>query len=192
MGEIKSALEIALERTASVAGDKEAVAAGEARKEGKILVSRFLDDPEASLVIPGKSGKEQEWLREGVIQVLLANLVLPQDQPAVSRVKRIGVAFAVVKKDRRIGQIFSQLESFMTEYVEERDRLRELVGQQYEPRLRQKEQELSKRMGQPVRIDPMTDPDFLAALRKANAQLDERYGTVLGKVKKDLGQLVEG
>ena len=80
----------------------------------------------------------------------------------------------------------------MTEYVEERDRLRELVGQQYEPRLRQKEQELSKRMGQPVRIDPMTDPDFLAALRKANAQLDERYGTVLGKVKKDLGQLVEG
>ena len=60
MGEIKSALEIALERTASVAGDKEAVAAGEARKEGKILVSRFLDDPEASLVIPGKSGKEQE------------------------------------------------------------------------------------------------------------------------------------
>ena len=188
MAEIKSALEIALERTASVEVDKEALEADRARREGMTMVSKFLDDPKTDLkeMLKSKTGKEKEWAREGMVQVLLANLVLPQDQLAIKKLKSIGGAFMDLKSDRRISQMFDQLSSFFTEYVEEKDRLQELVTQQHGPRLQQKEQELAQRMGQNVRIDHMTDPEFVAALRKAQAQLDDRYIEVLDKVKGEL------
>ena len=191
MAEIKSALEIALEKTQAVEGGREVIEAEEARKEGKVLVSRFLNEPEFSLkkALAGIEKQRRQRVQEGMIDVLLANLVLPQDQLAGRKAQRVGEAFGLIVQDRRIGQIFGQLETFFGEYVEEKERVREMVTQQYAPRLRQKEQELSQRMGQPVRIDPMSDPEFQAGLRKALAQLEDRYGAVLTRVKGDLKKL---
>lgn len=193
MAEIKSALEIALEKTASVEANKEALEADRARREGMTMVSGFLNDPETDLknMLNARTGKDKEWVREGMVQVLFANLVLPQDQSAIKKLKTIGGAFMRLKNDRRISQMFTQLSSFFTEYLEEKERLKNLVTQQYAPRLQQKEQELAQRAGQNVRIDPMTDPEFVAALRKAHVQLDDRYIEVLDKVKGDLSGLME-
>jgi hypothetical protein len=191
MGEIKSALEIALEKTQSVEGGKEIIEAEEARKEGKMLVSRFLNDQEFSLkrALGEIEKNRRRRVLEGMVDVLLANLVLPQDQLGTRKAKRVGEAFSLLNSDRRISQLFGQLETFFGEFVEERERVREMVTQQYGPRLRQKEQELSQRMGQPVHIDPMSDPEFQATLRKAMSQLEDRYGTVLARVKGDLKSL---
>lgn len=188
MAHIKSALEIALERTREVEGDKESLVADEARKQGKMVVSRFLNEPDYSLKdgLASIDKGKRTWAQEGMLEVLLANLVLPQDQLGAARIDRIAEAFSTIKQDRRAQQMFKQLSSFFDEYVEERDRVREMVTQQYAPRLRQKEQELSQRMGQPVHIDPMSDPDFQSLLRKSMAQLEQRYGSVLRKVKEDL------
>lgn len=193
MALIKSAVEIALERTESVKIDKEALEADRARKEGKMLASRFLGEPEVSLKdgLAGKEARVTRWMREGVIEALLANLVLPQDAFAVKKVKRISEGFAAIgKTDRRLQQTFSQLDGFFREYVEERERLREMVNKQYEPVRKQKEAELAQRMGQHVRIDPQTDPDYVNALRRAMGTIEDRYGGVLAKVKGEIEALV--
>ena len=193
MALIKSAVEIALERTESVKVDKEALEADRARKEGKMLASKFLSEPEASLKdgLAGKDARVARWMREGVIEALLGNLVLPQDALAARRVKRIAEGFASIgKNDRRLQQTFAQLEGFFKEYVEERERLREMVNKQYEPVRKQKEAELAQRTGQHVRIDPQSDPDYVNALRRALGTIEDRYGGVLTKVKGEIGALV--
>ena len=49
MGRIKSALEIALERTESVKTDKASIGHFEAKQQGKRLANAFLEDPSKSL-----------------------------------------------------------------------------------------------------------------------------------------------
>lgn len=194
MGEIKSALEIALERTKSVEVNKESVKANKFQKEGKSLVSKFLDDTAVNLGegLKEYDKKQVQWVKEGIFQVLLANLVLPQEQLALKKARRVAEAFFLVIRDKRLlKSIFAQLESFYEEYIGEKERLRESLVQQYTPRLRQKEEELSKKMGGPVNIDVNSDPEFVSLLRKALSQLDDRYQAVLNQVKDQLSSIFQ-
>jgi hypothetical protein len=194
MGEIKSALEIALERTKSIEVNKESVEANKFQKEGKSLVSKFLDDTTVNLGegLKKYDKKQVQWVKEGIFQVLLANLVLPQEQLVLKKAKRVGEAFFLVIRDKRLlKSIFAQLESFFEEYIGEKERLRESLVQQYTPRLRQKEEELSKKMGGPINIDVNSDPEFVSLLRKALSQLDDRYQAVLNQVKDQLSSIFQ-
>ena len=194
MSEIKSALEIALERTRDVEGDREAVEADKFRKEGKMLISKFLDDPAVDIKasLASVDAKKQKWMNEGMVQVLLANLVLPQDQLGLKKIRQVGEAFsAFIKNKKMLSKMLSQLETFFEEYIEEKERYREAVEKQYGPRLRQKEEELSQKMGQPIHIDINSDPEFTAVLRKTLAALEDKYGSVLGQVKSDLQAMSE-
>ena len=87
--------------------------------------------------------------------------------------------------------LFNQLEYFFEEYIGEKERLREALVQQYTPRLRQKEEELSKKIGGPINIDVNSDPEFVSLLRKALSQLDDRYQAVLNQVKDQLSSIFQ-
>ena len=194
MSEIKSAWEIALERTREVEGNKEAVEADKCRTEGKMVISKFLDDASVNIKesLAPLGQKKQKWMKEGMVQVLLANLILPQDQSGAKKMRQVGEAFhSFIKNAKLLGKMFSQLESFFEEYLEEKDRYREAVDKQYAPRLRQKEEELSQKMGQNVHIDINNDPEYVAMLRRTLVSLEDKYGTVLGQVKSDLQAMCE-
>ena len=65
-----------------------------------------------------------------------------------------------------------------------------MVEQNYAPRLRQKEEELARQMGTQVKIDPASDPEFVAALRKGLADFEVRYSEVLQRVKSQIVGIV--
>ena len=189
MSEIKSALEIALERTKSVEADPQVVAESNFRKEGKMLISKFLENPDFDLAgsLKKYDGKNLGWVKKGMLEVLNANLILPQDQIGLKKIKTMGKAFSHLIRNRRLlDNLFSQLASFFEEYLSERDRLREALEKQYTPRLRQKEEELSQKLSQPVHIDINSDPEFAELLRKTLAQLEDKYGSALRQAKEQL------
>ncbi len=189
MGEIKSAFEIAMENVKDVVGDKEALEATKFKTEGKKIISKFLDDSVENIKEELKkySGKELKWVREGMLEALLSNLILPVDEYRLSQNRKIGEAlFSVVDNTSNLGKIMGELEHFFREYMEERKRLTEAIEQQFAPRLRQKEEELSKQLGSPVKIDPASDPEYTAFLRQHLGQLEERYSSVLNRVKDEI------
>jgi len=193
MAVIKSAYELAMERTKDIEADKESLEASKYTTEGKKIVSRFLAEPDVKMKdeLARFSGRQLEWAKEGVSQALLANLVLPADELAIQKARRVGEGLsALVSRPRDVNSLFGQLEEFFKEYVEEKERLRQAVEDQYRPRLQQKEQELSKQLGQPVKIDPNSDPEFVAALRKNLANFDLRYTEVMTRVKEQIAGLV--
>ena len=189
---IKSSLEIALERTKDVQADPENLLASGFITAGKKLVPQFLNDPEFSLArkVREHDGKERNWVSEGVFEALSSNLALPSDEYGLKRNRRAMEGFAAILRDQRRLRIMSQqLEQFFTEYFQERQQLKQNVDRQYGPRLQQKEEELARRTGSRVRIDPATDPEYVQLLRQQMALLEDRYGNVLLQVKQELSSM---
>jgi hypothetical protein len=194
MGQIKSAFEIAMENAKDIEGNKELVEANRLRDEGKKLVSKVLEDPAFDLkgILKGWDARQGRFVREGLVQSLLANLVLPLDELGMKDTKRLGDAVATAVSDtRKVGMIFSQLDGFFKEYLGERKRLAEAVEKQYAPKMRKKEEELSRQMGRPVKINPASDPEFQIMVRTYLSQLDEKYGEVLEGAKQEIRGIFE-
>jgi 5,10-methenyltetrahydrofolate synthetase len=191
---IKSAIEIALERTQGVEADKEALEANRFITEGKKAVSRFLSEDGVDLkaLLAGYQGKQAGWVREGVFQALSANVRLPFDEMALLGAKKAGKGFQALASDpKKLTRLSAQMEQFLEDYLAERRRLVEAVEKKYAPVLRQKEEEMSRQMGQRVRLDPAMDPQFQKLLRDNLAMLEERYSEVLEQVRQELRKLCE-
>jgi len=110
MGVIKSAFEIAIENTKSIEGNKELLETNRFRDEGRKLVSKLLEDPSLKIkdALKAFDPRQLAWVREGLIQSLLANLVLPVDEFAVKNTRRIGEAIiASVSDSRKVTMIFT-------------------------------------------------------------------------------------
>ena len=101
MTEIKSALEIALERTKDVEASKESLEASKYNTEGKKLVSRFLNDEKVDLTEELKSfdSSKVKWVRAGIYEALSTNLILPIDEVAFKKSKRVREGFFCVIKE---------------------------------------------------------------------------------------------
>jgi len=195
MSEIKSAWEIAMERTRDVAPDKEALEANTYATEGKKAASKFFADEEVDLkkLLASFTAAQLVHVREGLLEALLANLKLPADDPALKQSRRAGEGLhAVVRDEKRLDKLLNQMQQFLGEFLEERGRLIQAVEQQYEPILRRKEEELAKQMGARVKLDPAMDPEYNKILRQNIAQLEERYNQVLDQVKTEIRRMAEG
>jgi hypothetical protein len=186
MGVIKSALEIAMENSKGIEANKELVEQTRLRDEGKKLVSKIMEDPsfDVKAALKGYDAAQVKLVKEGLLQSLLANLVLPLDELAMKDTKRLGEAVsAVVTDTKKVGMIFSQLDGFFKEYIGERHRLVDAVEKQYGPKLKKKEEELSRQMGRPVKVNPAADPEFQSIVRQYLSQLDVKYGEALDGAK---------
>jgi len=198
MAIIKSALEIALERSKDVEADREALEASRFVTEGRKLASKFLAEAEAQEEVNVKAEiekfepKQRVPVKEGVLQALLANLTLPVDEMALLKGKRAAKGFSALTNDaKQLSRLLNQIEQFLGDYLEERKRLVSAVEQRYAPILRQKEQEMSRQVGAPVKIDPMMDPGFQKMLRENLAVLEDRYGEVLSQARQELRRLCQ-
>lgn len=189
MGEIKSAIEIALEKTMGIDVDEKSIKADEYTKKGKMIISGFLDETENSLdgCFKGLEKEQIEWVKDGMFQTLLANLFLPNDPSAIAGLKRVEAGFLkIISNSKKLKLLFSQLEGFFSEYIEEKKRVREHIENQYLPRLRQKEEALSKQLGAPVHLNINSDPEFAKILGQNLSQFDSQYKAVLEQVKGEL------
>ncbi len=198
MTHIKSALEIAMERTEGVTGDPEKLAQDKLVKEGKRIASSFMSISEETTAVDMKeklkaySGKELGWVKEGIYQTLVANLVLPLDDTYREKLSIIAKGLPEIIPDKkRISMIFDQLGQFFDQYLENKKAMRTQLEQQYAPRLRQREAQLAKQTGQQVRLSPMQDPDFVNLLQRNMGQLDERYSESLNGLKEELRRMFE-
>ncbi|GHV82405.1 hypothetical protein AGMMS49991_09630 [Spirochaetia bacterium] len=191
MGRIKSALEIALERTESVKGDKTSIDQFEAKQQGKRLANEFLDGKEASLEQGFKKfpKEQQASFKQGVFDVLISQLILPVSREDEKRLTAAGKGLQVIIADSRFGAIFNQLTQVLSRYLEEVAQYEEAIRRQYAPKLRQKEEDLSRRMGRPVQLDPFQDPEFIAFYNQNMNGLRENYQAMVDQVREQAAQM---
>ncbi len=192
MGRIKSAWELALERTSDIKGDREAVRAHELKQEGKKLASKFLnaDTPDEKILTEGLKEYEKQERKEvenSAFEVLLSQVSLPRDQDFGGKLETVKKGLgALTGKTKRVGSVIDQLSQFFQQYLQYQQQITEQLKQQYEPQLRRKQQQLSKQYGYSVELKAEQDPEFNQILKQNLEQLEEQYQQALSKAREDL------
>lgn len=186
MGEIRSALDIAMEKTAHIEGDKDSADNRELKNAGKKAAGDFMGTGELSIiekVLSGKSFEQMKQVSHGAISIILASLRLPGTEADLVKVSRAGTALDKILPDTGIIPLFSHVEQIFKQYLDERANLEKTLEQQFIPRLKAKQQEMAKRYGQSVPLELNQDQDYLAALSKNKRLLEQKYETVITEVR---------
>ncbi len=197
MSKIKTALELALERTGDVKIDKEAIRRNEVVNKGKSLVGQFLNDPE-DIDLEKQwqeiDKKEATWLREGMLDILLSNLTLPRYETDILRSQTISKGLQALTKSRsakkNIDDIMNQCQNLFKQYQENVNNLEENLRLQWEPLMRRKEEMLRQQTGQSIKLSPEQDPVFAKSLSEHLAELDAQYNEVLHKGKMEIRRYI--
>lgn len=192
MSEIKSALELALERTADVKSDKSKLDAHESRQAGMRLAGKYLEDPSLNVAKELKhvDREKRDATRAGFYQVMLSHLALPGQESDLERLKLVDRGLQQVIRDSRMVEgLMDQVVQYMQQYLDTKNQLVERLRERFEPRLRQKEQQLAQQTGRQVRLDPANDPEFAQALNQNITQLQDQYGQVVDQAKEQLDEL---
>jgi len=189
MGEIKSALELALERTKDIKSDPEGLRRHDAQNDGKRLFARLQEEETFDL---HKALKEvpkdrRTWVREGLFGVARSNLTLPQSETDLAKLGTIRTVFEELLGEKSVvRELMGQVEQFFKQYLDDRNQVIEGLRRQYEPRMKQKEQQLAQQYGRPVKLDPANDPEFSRVLQDHLGQLDDQYRGALEQVDQHL------
>jgi hypothetical protein len=187
MGRIKSALEIALERTETVKTDKASIGLYEAKQQGKRLANAFLANPSQKLEDELKKypKEQQESLKQGIFDVLLPQIALPAVVEDLQRVETAGKGLSALITSGRFAAMYKEFLQVLNHYFGEATHYEQAIRQQYAPKLRQKEEELSRRMGREVRLDPFQDPEFVAFYNQNLNALKANYQVAVDQMRNE-------
>jgi tRNA nucleotidyltransferase (CCA-adding enzyme) len=193
MAVIKTALEIALEKTESVKSDKSSIDQFDAKQRGKKLANTFLAEGQESLFfdeIKKTPAGQKDSLKQGIFEVLVTKITLPdlKDETSGAKLEKLGKGIEAVinnKNSKEFSAMFKQLTSLFSRYVQEAAQYEKMIQQQYAPKLRQKEEELSRRLGREIRIDPFQDPEFTAFYNQHMSSLKGNYEPVVEQARQE-------
>ena len=88
--------------------------------------------------------------------------------------------------------MYKQVLQLFSRYTEESEHYEKMLEQQYAPKLRQKEEDLSRRMGREVRIDPMQDPEYIAFYNQHMGALKSNYEPVVDQAREEAKKMFAG
>jgi len=186
MGVIKTALEIALEKTEKVKGDKSCLGQFEVKKHGKKLANDFLEgEVDLASEIKKTPAQDRESLKQGIFDVLIAQIALPTSKDDEKKIEKLGKGLSVVINKGEFNDMYRELTMLFAQYVKEASQYQQMINQQYAPKLRQKEEELSRRFGREVHIDPFQDPEFVAFYNQHINALKGNYEPVVEQAREE-------
>jgi hypothetical protein len=186
MGEIRSALDIALEKTAHIEGDPKSADNRDLKNSGKKAAGDFLSEGKPELfaaALEGKDAGARGLIIEGMVSIFLAALHLPAAEPDLKKTARIGDGLEAALPGKGLAQLFGQVGQILGQYLTETDQLTKALEQQFAPRLRAKQQEMERRYGKSVPMDIHQDPEFASALSKNRRMLEDKYEAVIDEVR---------
>ena len=193
MGKIKSALEIALERTESVASSKTSIGQFELKQKGKRIANEYLQGTVELLEAELKkvSGEELTSLKQGIFDIFITQVVLPAGKDELQRVEAAAMGLHVIIGAEHFGEIVKQVSRILSQYLDEVAQHEEAIKKQYAPKLRKKEEDISRRLGRHVKLDPFQDPEFVAFFNQNINALKEKYEDVVVQVREEAKRLFE-
>ncbi len=192
MSRLKSAWEIALEKTKDIEGDPKKIREDELFNQGRRLAGTFLNELEDSgskIVKQLKNVKEEErdFILDGIKATILSNIALPQNTLYRERLEKLGFLGEVIDgEDGESVTLLVQIAQIFERYIQSRDTLVERARAQYQPIFEEKREQLRQKYGNGIGISMDQDPEFIQFLQRNFNQLSDQYQQVLDQAKEQL------
>lgn len=192
MALLKSAWEIALEKTEGIEADPAKIKRDMMINEGRRLAGSYLTDPEEDGTQLEKayveaSEEDRKLLKLGLAATVVLNVALPQSEEYETRIAKMRhIAQVLDGKESSSVQLIGQIGQFMGKYLQARDSLLERAKQQYEPMYEDKKERMMQKYGKASNLPLDQDPEFIQLLQKSYNQLSSQYQQVLDQAKEQL------
>ena len=195
MGDIKSALEIAMEKVERLGKvtDEERLK-WKYVPEGEKLAARYLKQ-NLNLVAELSNYDQNviKYIKEGATDILIRNINLPKNDFTKRNNKKAMEGLKTLKSDKiGVENIYSKMRSIFNHYTEQGEQQRkqayESLKVEFEAKVQQAiQQQLGSVMG--IKIDVERQPQFQEEWRKLQAQLDSQYIKLLDEFKQELSAI---
>ncbi|MBO8468317.1 MAG: hypothetical protein IAA72_00845 [Spirochaetes bacterium] len=194
MGKIKSAWEIALEKTEGITIDKEKMKyQSDVEKARKAAGSYMLaDKADDEAFITNLKDIDPKAVKEGLLMTADANISLPESEEGnEERFKRIKTIIAIASDNNSNAlALTDELIGFLNQYPLHRKDLVEKMKAQYKPILDEKSEKLSKQYGQDIHLTYENDKEFMEAASKNLERLENQYQQTVRNAKAQLKQMI--
>ena len=185
MAKIKSAWEIALERTENIQIDREKLKKDENIKKARLCAGAYLNDEEnkgESLVDDLKAINDDDAVKKALKLTALQNLTLASDTVLTDRYERILYLISLCcGSNQNIMELANQIVGFCKQFPEHRKQLVDQLKEQFAPMLSQKAAQLK---AQYVSLE--NDPEFLKIANQQLERLQKQYDETLAEAKAQL------
>lgn len=184
MGEIRSAIDIAMEKTSGIKGDKNALVNSQMKNAGKKAAAVFLDTNKAEDFLKAfNDSPDKMKFREGAVPVFCTAIRLPETEDDIEKNSLWQRGIEIILPGSNLNSLFSQSQIIFKQYLDDRENLYKALEQQFMPRLRAKQEELSKRYNQNITLSLAQDPEYNSALSKNLKALQSQYETVVEEMR---------
>lgn len=194
MGKIKSAWEIALEKTEGITIDKEKMKyQSDVEKARKAAGSYMLaDKADEETFINNLKDIDPKAMKEGLLMTADANISLPESEEGnEERFRRIKTIIAIASDNNSNAlALTDELIGFLNQYPLHRKDLVEKMKAQYKPILDEKSEKLSKQYGQDIHLTYENDKEFMEAASKNLERLENQYQQTVRNAKAQLKQMI--
>lgn len=192
MGDIRSALEIAMEKVEKMeAATEEERLQWKYRPDGEKLGARYSSE-ECNLLaeLSKYDEKARKYVADGAAGVLIRNIALPKGEQAKKNNKRAMDGIKILKHDKvAVENIFSQIRRLFDHYLGQGEQQRRQAYQALRAEVEAKlqkavQQQYGGLMGK--KIDIERQPMFQEEWRRVLGQLDSQYNQLLAEYKREL------
>jgi Family of unknown function (DUF6657) len=192
MAEIRSTLDMVMERAARMAARAEDVPAGqEAEQRGMRLVAEFLSGKQSELtpLLQQEAPADQMAVRRGMAKALVRNIVIPRDEMLMaSSTTAISGLLGLSKETGEVESVCNELKQLLEQYSQHKEQMKQQLEDAIRTQLAQQVQEQTGASGDPMAIDPTRHPQYQKEWSQAQANLNDQYTQAFDQRKEILMQ----
>ncbi len=192
MAEIKSALELALEKAERIGkASPEEMQAAKWLEEARRLAAEFLRGKvELEPELKKYPATAQPVLIQGIKEVLLRNITLPREGVVEESSQRARAGLLQVARDKKsLQRVLQELEQLLKGYIQVRQNALQQLKAQFNAQLDGVKRALEAQMHRQVKVEVETLPQFQEQWRSFELQLNQQFEPLLEKHKAMLATL---
>lgn len=192
MAEIRSTLDMVMERAARMAARAEDIPADqETEQRGMRLVADFLEGKQSGLadLLEQEAAADQMAMRRGMAKALLRNIVLPRDEFLMkSSSAAITGLLDLSGQAGDVGSVCTELQQLLEQYSQHKEQTRQQLDDAIRAQLMQQLQEKMGTDEELPAIDPTMHPQYQKEWEMAKSNLNEQYTQAFDQRKEILMQ----
>ena len=191
MGEMKSAWEKAMEKVERLGKPTEdEVKLFECVPVGNKLAARYLQETDFDLdaeLTKYKGTGLRKYIAQGVQEILLNNIILPQNETDNQLIKRAMAGLRVVKENKnQLEPVLDRITNLLNYYEQARQQTYTQFKKEFEAKLQEASQSLQNQPGNTASIEAQLQAQFQAEWHKLRSQLNAQYDKVLEEHKQQI------
>lgn len=188
MGKIRSALEIAMEKTENIAIDENKIRQNQEDDKIRRIAGEYLAKEERDdSLLETLEDHDGVALKRALKGLLLSSLSLPTYEVTDDRFSRLRAIMERVMGDNRNAMdLYGRITDFLMQYPKHRKQLLDALKKQLEPMLEEKSEELSKKLGREIHLSVEEDKETLEIIEQNLERLEKQYSENLDQAKKSL------